>query len=336
MQLGAIHMWGEDEQKFRREVRLSAELGFDLVGIGDSPAGWHDLGVSMAIAAAEAPGKVIAPMVTSPFLRHPLIIAGMMSTVYDLNHGKAALGFATGGSSAMAIGHAPATQAVIREHIAALRALCAGEPTQWAGAPVTPLRFAREIPIMYSAFGPKGLQLAGELCDGAILFTGSNRMDDLKHKIGAVRTAAQNAGRDPKSVKIWVASFCSVRESREWALDDLKALIVVTGMGIMSNPALAAQIVPPHLKEKMTVLIQRYDASEHAVVAGRNVSLLTELGLTEFLGSFDTVAGSPAEVKITYEAMRALGVDAFLSILPGHADPETNLRALAEIAEQAK
>jgi alkanesulfonate monooxygenase SsuD/methylene tetrahydromethanopterin reductase-like flavin-dependent oxidoreductase (luciferase family) len=161
-------------------------------------------------------------------------------------------------------------------------------------------------------------------------------MDDLKHKIGAVRTAAQNAGRDPKSVKIWVASFCSVRESREWALDDLKALIVVTGMGIMSNPALAAQIVPPHLKEKMTVLIQRYDASEHAVVAGRNVSLLTELGLTEFLGSFDTVAGSPAEVKITYEAMRALGVDAFLSILPGHADPETNLRALAEIAEQAK
>jgi hypothetical protein len=46
MQLGAIHLWGEDEAKFRREIRLTAELGFDLVGVGDSPAGWHDLGIT--------------------------------------------------------------------------------------------------------------------------------------------------------------------------------------------------------------------------------------------------------------------------------------------------
>jgi alkanesulfonate monooxygenase SsuD/methylene tetrahydromethanopterin reductase-like flavin-dependent oxidoreductase (luciferase family) len=336
MQLGAIHMWGEDEQKFRREIRLSAELGFGLVGIGESPAGWHDMGISMAIAAAEAPGKIVAPMVTSPFLRHPLVTANMMSTIYDLNHGKAALGFSTGGSSIIAIGHAPATQAEIRKHITAFRALFAGEPTEWDGASIKPLRFPREIPIMYSAFGPKAMQLAGELCDGAILFAGSNQMDDLKHKIDAVRTAAQNAGRDPQSVKIWVASFCSVRENREAALEDLAALIVVTGMGIMRNAELAAEIVPAELKDKMSELTRRYDASEHAVVGGRNVALLKELGLTEFLGQFDTVAGSPVEVKATFEAMRGLGVDAFFSILPGHADPEPTLRALAQIAEQAK
>jgi 5,10-methylenetetrahydromethanopterin reductase len=336
MQLGAIHMWGEDEQKFRREVRLSAELGFDLVGIGDSPAGWHDMGVSMAIAAVEAPGKVIVPMVTSPFLRHPLITANLMSTIYDLNRGQAALGFATGGSTIMAVGHAPATQTEVREHIAALRALFAGEPTHWENAPVKPLRFPRPMPIMYSAFGPKALQLAGEVCDGAILFTGSNQMDDLKHKIDAVRSAAQKAGRDPKSLKIWVTSFCSVRESRKLALEDLKAFIVVTGMAIMRSPALAAEIVPTQFKEKMNELIQRYDASEHVVVGGRNVALLSELGLTEFLGEFDTVAGSPAEVKATYEAMKAMGVDAFFCALPGHSDPEPTIRAMAEIAAQSR
>jgi 5,10-methylenetetrahydromethanopterin reductase len=332
MQLGAIHMWGDDEQKFRREIRLSAELGFDMVGIGDSPAGWHDLGISMAIAAAEAPGRTITPMVTSPFLRHPLITANMMSTIYDLNGGKAALGFATGGSTIMAIGHPPANQAEVREHIATLRALFSGQPATWDNMPVKPLRFPREVPIMYSAFGPKALQLAGEHCDGAILFTGSHQMGELQQKIDAVRSAAQKAGRDPKTAKIWVTSFCSVRESRKRALEDLKAFIVVTGMAIMRNAALAAEIVPTQFKDKMNQLIERYDPSEHVVVGGRNVTLLDELGLNEFLGDFDTVAGSPAEVKASWEAMQALGVDAFFCALPGHADPESTIRAMAEIA----
>jgi hypothetical protein len=46
------------------------------------------------------------------------------------------------------------------------------------------------------------------------------------------------------------------------------------------------------------------------------------------LGDFDTVAGSPAEVKATWEAMTALGVDAFFCALPGHADPESTIRAM--------
>jgi alkanesulfonate monooxygenase SsuD/methylene tetrahydromethanopterin reductase-like flavin-dependent oxidoreductase (luciferase family) len=335
MQLGAIHLWGEDEAKFRREIRLTAELGFDLVGVGDSPAGWHDLGISMAIAAAEAPGLTVASMVTSPFMRHPLVTANMMSTVHDLTGGKAVLGFATGGSTIMAIGHAPANQGEVRDEVAALRALFAGESTIWEGKPVKPLRFPRAVPIMYSAFGPKALRLAGECCDGAILFTGTNQMGELRQKIDAVRAAARAAGHDPMARKIWVTSFASVRESRRAALEDLKAFIVVTGMAIMRNAALAAELVPTQFKEKMERLIERYDPSEHVVVGGRNVALMSELGLTEFLGEFDTVAGSPAEVKATLAEMAAMGVDALFIPLPGHADPEPTIRAMAEITGRA-
>ena len=106
-------------------------------------------------------------------------------------------------------------------------------------------------------------------------------------------------------------------------------------MAIMRNPALAAEIVPTQFKEKMHELIERYDPSEHVVVGGRNVALLDELGLNEFLGDFDTVAGSPAEVKATWDAMSALGVDAFFCALPGHAHPENTIRAMAQITGRA-
>lgn len=335
MQLGAIHLWGDDTEKFRREVRLSAELGYDLVGVGDSPAGWREMGVSMAVAAREAPNATIAPMVTSPFLRHPLITANMMSTLYDLAGGKVALGFATGGSTIMAIGHRPATLAEVRAEVGALRDLFAGRPTQWEGAPVKELRFPREVPIYFSAFGPKAIQLAGEIFDGAILFSGTHQTQELRQKIEQARTAAANAGRDPKSVKIWVTSYTSVRETRAKALDDLKAFIVVSGMAIMRNPALMEEVVPSQFRDKMTQLIQRYDPSEHVVVGGKNVTLMEELGLTEFLGHFDTVAGSHDEVKTTLDEMEAMGVDAFFAALPGNADPETTLRAMAEIIGRA-
>jgi 5,10-methylenetetrahydromethanopterin reductase len=79
MRLGSCHLWGDDLAEFRNEVRLSAELGFELIAIGDSPAAWHELYVSMMAAAQEAPNAIITPYVTSPFVRHPLITANSPS-----------------------------------------------------------------------------------------------------------------------------------------------------------------------------------------------------------------------------------------------------------------
>src|SRR3546814_5911637 len=66
MKLGICSMWGPSLQSFREEVKLASDLGYDLVTIGDSPAGWHELYVSMTLAALDAPTATIAPLVTSP------------------------------------------------------------------------------------------------------------------------------------------------------------------------------------------------------------------------------------------------------------------------------
>src|SRR3546814_15779999 len=64
-----IHNWGENLEAYRSDLRLCSDLGYDYIGIGDSPAGWHEMFLSMAIAVEETRMATVVPMVTSPFLR---------------------------------------------------------------------------------------------------------------------------------------------------------------------------------------------------------------------------------------------------------------------------
>jgi hypothetical protein len=49
MKLGICSMWGNRLDDLRAEVRLASDLGYDLVTLGDFPAGWHDLYVSLTL-----------------------------------------------------------------------------------------------------------------------------------------------------------------------------------------------------------------------------------------------------------------------------------------------
>lgn len=328
MKLGICSLWGPDLAAFREEVRLASDLGYDLVTIGDSPAGWHELYVSLTLAALEAPKAQLAPLVTSPFLRHPLVTANALCSIDDLSGGRVALGLATGGSTVLAIGRPPATQAEIRAEIAGLKALFAGQGIEWNGSPVKPLRFPRRIPIYYSAFGPKALALAAEEADGVILFAGEQHLDGLEQRIASVRDTATRAGRNPDAIDIWVVSYASIRPTRQEAIDDLGAFIVVNGMAMRTPEALAQ--VPTQFRGKVLELQSRYDPTEHVVVGGKNVELMKELGLTEYLSEFDTLAGPVAAATDMLRKLEALGVSTFIAALPGHAAPLETIRGLAE------
>ncbi len=328
MKLGICSLWGPSLDAFREQVKLASDLGYELITIGDSPAGWHELYVSMTLASFDAPNATLAPLVTSPFMRHPIVTANALCTIDELSGGRVALGTATGGSTIMAIGRPPATQIEMREELAALKALFAGEEAEYNGAPVKPLRFPRPIPIYYSAFGPKALQLAGEQADGAILFAGEQDLGGLAERIGAVRKAAENAGRDPAVVDIWVVSYTSIRPTRQQAIDDLGAFIVCNGMTFRTPETFAK--VPTQFKGKITELQARYDPTEHVVVGGKNVALMEELGLTEYLSEFDTLVGPVENATAVLRTLEEMGVSTFIAALPGHAAPLETIRGLAE------
>jgi alkanesulfonate monooxygenase SsuD/methylene tetrahydromethanopterin reductase-like flavin-dependent oxidoreductase (luciferase family) len=327
MKLGICSLWGTDLAAFRTEVTTASNLGYDVIGIGDSPVAWHEMVVSLTLAAQDAPRAIIAPMVTSPFMRHPIITANTMCTLDELTGGRAALGFATGGSTILAIGRMPATQAETRAEFAALKALFAGEATEYEGRPVKALRFPRPVPIYYSAFGPKAIQLAAELADGVILFAGAKHMDGIAARIAALRAASVAAGRAADAVDIWVMSYTSVRPTTEAALNDLQAFIAVNAMAFRTPQTLAA--VPGQFRAKVQEFQRRYDPTEHVVVGGANVKLMQDMGLAEFLSDFDTTAGPVDMVAGVLRQMQDLGVSTFIAALPGHADPLATINGLA-------
>jgi alkanesulfonate monooxygenase SsuD/methylene tetrahydromethanopterin reductase-like flavin-dependent oxidoreductase (luciferase family) len=327
MKLGTIHLWGESLEAFRSDVRLAEELGYDVIGIGDSPAAWHDLYASLTIAAQETTRATLAPMVTGPFIRHPLVTANAMSTLDELSGGRAKLGFAAGGSLAFAVGRGLAKLDETRAYVSALRDLMAGRPATYEGRPVSPLRHARETPIYLSALGPKTLRLAGEIADGVIMFNGSD-LNLLDEKLAIVRAGAEAAGRDPKEVDVWVCGYTSIGENRAKAIEDIKAFLVVNGMALRSPEALAR--APAQFRGKIDELHRRYDPTEHTVVGGKNVALMDELGLTEYLAHIDTVAGTAEEVKAILDGFEARGVSTFFLPLPGHADVAGVMRRLAQ------
>jgi 5,10-methylenetetrahydromethanopterin reductase len=331
MKLGICSLWGESLDQFRGEVRLASDLGYDLITVGDSPAGWHELYVSLTLVALEAPRARIAPMVTSPFLRHPLVTANALCSIDDLSGGRVALGLATGGSTVMAIGRMPANQVEISNEIKVLKALFGGQGIEWHGAQVKPLRFPRSIPLYYSAFGPKALALAGEQADGVILFMGDQHLDDLERRIAVVRDAATRAGRDADMIDIWVMSYTSIRPTRSEALADLGAFIAVNAMA-MRTPETFARI-PTQFQDKVRRFQQRYDPTEHVVVEGKNVELMRELGLSEFLADFDTFAGPVEAASPVLAKLERMGVSTFIAALPGHAAPLETIRGLAAARE---
>ena len=148
--------------------------------------------------------------------------------------------------------------------------------------------------------------------------------------MSSVTRNARSAGRRAENIEIWTTAYCSVRETRAEALADLTAFIVVNGMAIARMPEVLAQ-VPRQYHAPLAELARRYDPTEHCVVGGANSRLPAELGLTDFLGGFDTVAGPPAEVKKVLDGLEQRGVSGFISNLPGNADKHGTLRRLHDI-----
>ena len=125
-----------------------------------------------------------------------------------------------------------------------------------------------ELEVWVAAYGPKALQLTGEVGDGFIL-----QLADLsiaEWTISAVRTAAKAAGRDPKSVKICVAApayvgtdIAHMREQTRWfgGMVGNHVADIVERYGENSN---VPKALTDYIKGR-----QGYDYNEHGREIGR-------------------------------------------------------------------
>ena len=163
-------------------IEVAEELGYDRAWLFDTPHESPDVWMMLALAAKHTDTIGLGPGVLVPTLRHPMVNASAAAALTALAPGRVAVAFGTGFAGARALGTAPASWLYLRDYVHAFRGLLSGERVSWQGNRIQmlhPERYAPErpidIPILISALGPKGVEVATELADGLFTVNGETR-----------------------------------------------------------------------------------------------------------------------------------------------------------------
>lgn len=147
--------------------------GLDGIGIHDHPHSGRDAYLALALAGQATNRLRLFPATSSPMVRHPLVLASLAQSLEEISPGRIALTVAPGFLSTRSTGKPPARVAFMREAISDLRRLLAGEEVGFGPTP-TRLRnrSSTPTPVYVLAAGPRMIELAGEVADGAFLMIG--------------------------------------------------------------------------------------------------------------------------------------------------------------------
>lgn len=191
------------------ELRLAERLGFGTAFLSER------FSVKEAASLTGAMGAVtetmrIATAATNHNTRHPAVTAAWATTMHRLTGGRFTLGLGRGlAPQLQAFGLPPVTTAQLADFIGLMRRLWRGETVVDHDGPAgryPRLRldptFDEDVTIGLTAFGPATLTLAGRAADMVVLHTYFSD-ETVQRCVKAVRTAAEQAGRDPAAVQVW-------------------------------------------------------------------------------------------------------------------------------------
>jgi 5,10-methylenetetrahydromethanopterin reductase len=154
-------------------VQLAETLGFRRAWLYDSPALYPDVWMILTRCAERTSRIGLGPGVLVPSLRHPMVNAAAIAELADQAPGRVAVAIGAGFTGRFALGKRPMPWRQVAEYVQCLKALLAGETTEWDGAKIRMLHppgFGAKrpirVPILIGADGPKGLAVAAELGDG--------------------------------------------------------------------------------------------------------------------------------------------------------------------------
>jgi 5,10-methylenetetrahydromethanopterin reductase len=154
-------------------IALAEELGYERAWLYDTPQNSPDVWMALALAAERTSRIGLGPGVLVPSLRHPMVNAAATAALVALAPGRVQVAFGTGFSGRRAMGYGAIRWSFMAEYIRAYRGLLRGEVVEWEGAKMQMLHPAGhapsrpiDVPILISALGPKGAEVARELADG--------------------------------------------------------------------------------------------------------------------------------------------------------------------------
>ena len=196
------------------------DAGFDGVGVHDHPHRGRDVYVTLALAAARTRRLRLYPATSSPVVRHPLLLASAAHSLEEIAPGRVCLTVAPGFLAARAIGRPRGTVALMREAVVALRRLLAGERGEFEGQASRLLNASDPpTPVYLLAAGPRMVELAGEVADGAVLMVGLHPeaiRAARRHLADGARRAGRSLARFRTIFIVTMGLADRVDDARRW------------------------------------------------------------------------------------------------------------------------
>jgi 5,10-methylenetetrahydromethanopterin reductase len=271
----------------------------------------------------------LGPGVTVPHTRHWSVAASAIATLEEMAPGRVVLGIGTGGSSAETMGvsvQRAARIATLETMTTSIRRLLAASSAPlesgvesrlaWLGGP-------RRIPLYVAGSGPRMLEAAGRLGDGAIMYTGTDPAI-LRAGLACVAQGAAQAGRRAADVEVVLWTPTAVDPDRALARDHVRGRVA----SAMRHPLPVT--LSPEDQAAVRRLRDAYDSYQHATAASRHRELVPD----RFVDMI-ALAGTPDEVREQVRRVMTVPEIARIILLPqnpgqGFIEREAILRTFAE------
>jgi len=298
--------------------------GFTHVWTFDSHILWEEPYPIYTQILANTRNVTVGPMVTNPATRDWTVTASIFATLNEMFGNRTVIGIGRGDSAVRVINGKPTTLATLGECVHVVRELANGRAVEYKGSSIRfPWAAKSRVDIWIAGYGPKALKLIGEVGDGFILQLADP--DITTWTIGAIRSAAEEAGRDPNEIAICVAAPAYVSDDAAHARDQCRWF-----GGMVGNHV--ADIVSRYgehseVPEALTAYIkdrEGYDYNEH----GQAGNVHTQFVPDEIVDRF-CVLGPWEEHVRRLEELHDLGVTQFAVYLQHDAKDET-LQAYGE------
>jgi probable F420-dependent oxidoreductase len=191
------------------EVRTGEALGFGTVFISERYNKKEAAALSGAAGAVSDRIRV-ATAATNHNTRHPIVTAGFARTMQSLTDGRFVLGIGRGIAPLQdAFGIDRITTAQMEDFANLMRRLFRGEVIIGHDGPAGKFpvlhldaTLDEYLPMCIVAFGPHSLELAGRCFDDVVLHTYFTD-ETTQRCVQTVKRAAEQAGRDPATVRVW-------------------------------------------------------------------------------------------------------------------------------------